>query len=291
MRPEALLTSLGCLVLFAACTTALANDSALNEGAYGPEPLDVARGKESPIRLVNEHLRIEFGAARSNVVVTFHFQNPDSTRSVRQLTGFPDISLGEPDEDDLANFTKTMGPLLHVRTFIDGHEVKSKLRRGRVRPDSNGVWTPVRGDWHPVFTDSTGPELSQIIAWHVVELRIPPRGNLTLERRYSAENAYHGLAGGGFYYILHTAAGWRGTVGKLTADLILLGDLEPDELDWTVPEPEDSRRWMCIPGLEEWRRIDPRHYRLVWTNFEPATDANRRELSCESANKPMRIGG
>ena len=56
---------------------------------FGPEPLDVLRGHESPIRLVNEHLRIEFGAERSNVVVTFRFQNPDTTRSVTQLAGFP----------------------------------------------------------------------------------------------------------------------------------------------------------------------------------------------------------
>ena len=172
--------------------------------------------------MVNEHLRIEFGAERSNVVVTFRFQNPDTTRSVTQLAGFPDISLGEPEEHELENLVDTMGPLIGLRTYIDGREVPSKLRRGRVVPDSAGIWSPV-----PI--DSVVDGLNQIIAWHVVELHLPPGGTVTLQRRYSTTNGGDGLAGGLLDYIVHTAAGWQGRVGKLTADLFILKDLRPDK--------------------------------------------------------------
>ena len=133
----------------------------------------------------------------------------------------------------MENLVDTMGPLIGLRTYIDGREVQSKLRRGRVVPDSAGIWSPV-----PI--DSVVDGLNQIIAWHVVELHLPPGGTVTLQRRYSTTNGGDGLAGGLLDYIVHTAAGWQGRVGKLTADLFILKDLRPDR---NRLADREARRW------------------------------------------------
>ena len=128
-----------------------ADDGALNEGAYGPQPLDVAHGVESPLRLAEEVLNLRFGVKRTSVVVTFRFQNTDTTQAVDQLTGFPDISLGLRDYDD-REFTRTQGPLIDLKTFVNGEEIQSPVRRGRVWVDTTGTWSPV-----PVPVRSMGP--------------------------------------------------------------------------------------------------------------------------------------
>jgi len=249
---------------------ARADDGALNEGLFGPEPLDVARGVESPIRLLEEFLRIEFGAKRSSVAVRFRFQNPDTTRTIEQLTGFPDISLGDYYVGWPTRITVTQGPLIDMHTFIDGQEVQSEVRKGRVWEDTSGTWSPIRDD-----SSQTGR--NQLLAWHVVKLRIPPGMTVEVERRYSVTNGNDGASNRFFTYILHTAAAWKGTIGRLTVDLFLMKSVDESELDWPRGTPREYGI-QCHPDLPAWHRLGPRHYQLIWADFEPATDLERQYL-------------
>ncbi len=97
------------MVLAAASLTAatvLANDSAINHGAHGPQPLDVDGDRESEIRMVEEELISHLGKWRTRVEARFVFENTRADATVRQLSGFPIVEdkalawLAEPDVRD-----------------------------------------------------------------------------------------------------------------------------------------------------------------------------------------------
>src|SRR6516164_420021 len=74
------------IALLAISVPALANDGAMHDGSRGPEPLEKT---ESPVRMVAEHIEVEFGAKRSTVHCTFRFRNTQADAPVTQLLGFP----------------------------------------------------------------------------------------------------------------------------------------------------------------------------------------------------------
>jgi len=69
-----------------------ANDMELNEGAYGPMPVGGFKGHESVIRMMAEHIEVEFGKQYSKVDARFVFRSTKPDTPARQLVGFPDLS-------------------------------------------------------------------------------------------------------------------------------------------------------------------------------------------------------
>ncbi len=61
--------------LLAATLRLSANDTALNEGAYGPAPVGGLHGPESVIRMQSEELHITFGKKWTDVDAKFVFRN------------------------------------------------------------------------------------------------------------------------------------------------------------------------------------------------------------------------
>src|SRR6187401_1860490 len=92
-------TSLGAsLILSLACVSpSLANDTSLHEGRWGPEPVGGSAGPESPVRMVRETLRIEFGRKVTEVTARFTFRNSQAT-ALTQEVGFPDVGAAETEQ-------------------------------------------------------------------------------------------------------------------------------------------------------------------------------------------------
>ena len=108
------------LLVFTAFTLAVtscvyANDTALNDGAYGPMPVGGFEGHESVIRMRAERIEVEFGRKYSKVDAHFVFRSTKPDAPARQLVGFPDLSAA----GDMA----IQGPIEDMRTYVDGKEV------------------------------------------------------------------------------------------------------------------------------------------------------------------------
>lgn len=256
---------------------ASANDFALNEGAFGLQPLDVTQGQESPLRLIAESLDVRFGVHESEVRARFWLHNTRTDSAVDQLTGFPDISLGEGkhrgdyrmvlEESGQFGIPHTRGPLKDMETFIDGHPVETRWRIGYVHSaDTNTGWFA----WVPADSLS-----GRRVGWHVTRIHVPPNDTIVLERRYRTENGNDGLIGEHFFYITQTGGAWAGTIGQLVADVHLVDSLTIDDLDWG---PRDWPRTIMKPPRSEWEIVSPTHFRLVWTDFEPARDRGHQHF-------------
>lgn len=271
------------LVLAAATltpTAARANDSAIFFGAYGPQPLDVDGGRESPIRMVEEELVFHFGKWRTRVEVRFVFENTRADATVRQLSGFPDVyesravwpSAIEFMHEDAARFNaqyRHRSPLRNLETRIDGKPVDSPVRIGFV-DHVDGIWS------NPFVPVDTATVMSA--RWHVVELVIPPKGRLTLERRYDVRNGSNGLAYGAEYsYVTATGSSWHGTIGRLHATAFLEDGLTVEHFHRPDLVARDAAR-VRNPEDTDWTVVAPNRLELTWLDFEPRDDETRRVI-------------
>lgn len=241
---------------------AQANDSAMNDGAYGPEPLGWRPGAESIVRMLDEKLLIDFHPGHSLVRVKFTFRNTGSTPA-RQLIGFPDQSAANEIAMQLGlEGVNVMGPLEDLSTFVNGEETWAERKEGSMRWGDNGTWQPAAGP---------GDD-SQPMVWWTLWVDFPVGKDVTVERRYRVKN---GMSAGGpawFQYTTATGAAWRGTIGALTADVYLHEGLTANDIVcWS-----DGGR--LVPDTS-WQRIAPAHLRLAWRDFEPGTQENRREFT------------
>ncbi len=251
-----------------------ANDTSLHDGRYGPEPLG-EDGKESPVRMMAERIEVAFGYQFTEVHCTFTFRNMQEGGPVSQLVGFPDIgaaleALKKRDGDDPALREKVnTGPLLDLKTLVDGKEMKTELKLGPVqkRAGTEGfsVWSR---------HNALG-----LAAWHTVQVDFPAGKDVTIERIYKVQNAASAAGVAFFDYTTATGAPWKGTIGRMQADITLKDGLTADKLVW----PGDKRLgekapadMATAPAKADWQVIDPTHLRLVWEDFEPRTDAKRR---------------
>lgn len=251
-----------------------ANDLALNEGAYGIEPLDVRLGSESLVRLVEEEVTIHFGMYESTVSVKFLFHNTSVDSPVYQLSGFPDIGLGNADSVEathtdifyMYDIPNTMAPLRNMRTYVNGKRVKSTLRYGFVAADSVSgyfLWVP------------SNPLEGRRVGWHTVPLTLALNGHLRLERRYRTTNGGDGLAGQNFFYITQTGGPWQGKISRLRAHVTLEDGLTIDDLGWECLSKEMEYLLLVRPPRAEWTILGPSRLELVWSDFEPMTDPGR----------------
>ncbi len=261
------------LVTLSLVTLALANDTSLHDGRSGPEPLGLD-GRESPVRMMAEHLEIGFGYRNTEVHCTFTFRNTGSDQSVEGMVGFPDIGAALDEAlrrkaDPVLAETVNTTRLRHLVTRVNGRKVRSDLRFGpldqRRGTGSYSIW---------MRSEKTG-----LCAWHTVAVTFPPGEDVTIERSYTVQNGASAAGVAFFSYTTATGGVWRGTIGKLEADVTLRDGLTVEQLVWTG----DKKRGEVLPAelgtspaRTQWQVIDPTHLRLVWKDFEPRTEATHR---------------
>lgn len=262
-----------------AVVSATANDTSLHEGRWGPEPIGGTDGPESPVRMVREELRVDFGKTTTDVEAKFTFRNTQAGEPVKQLVGFPDI--GAADDEQLrrdreknpkASFegVNLTGPLLAMKTFVNGQARKSELRFGEIALDKNSFPLPWR---------SRKGETTRLMAWHAVEVEFPADKDVTVERRYRVKNGRQIYQIAFFNYTTATGGVWQGTIGQLTADVHLQDGLKVDDLAWDDASlPKHQRGGMIIEpsSRSAWQVISPTHLRLTWKDFEPRTEKEHR---------------
>jgi hypothetical protein len=269
-------------LLLALASTALANDTALHDGRFGPEPLNASDGKESAVRMEHEHLEIGFGARYTDVHCTFIFRNTEAAGVVEVLVGFPDIGAAcdemkrrEPKYADVIAERVNTSRLQNVRTFVNGKAAKTKLRLGEVKAggdtDGTTVWS---------FDEKSG-----VRAWHVVRVKFPAGKEVTVERHYRVENGASALGVAFFDYTTATGGVWQGSIGRLQADVTLRDGLKVGGLVWPGAKlaggrvAGDAEKFATHPARRAWKELDDTHLRLVWSDFEPRTQKDRRGFS------------
>jgi hypothetical protein len=256
-----------------------ANDTALNEGAYGPQPVGGLHGPESVVRMESEELHIVFGKKWTEVDAKFVFRNTKKDTPAMQIVGFPDIGAAQiearrrdPKGETvfaIEQETPLSGVLHGMRTFVNGVEQKSKIRYGWVK-EVDEIDTPVEK-----FDKDTG-----LMAWHALEVTFPPGQDVTVERRYRTESGQQVFGIHFFHYTTATGGVWQGTIGHLQADVTLKDGLKVDDLAWRggkLPRIQSYEGSLVTkPNRKEWQIVSPTEMRLVWENFEPRTEKNRR---------------
>ncbi|MDB5099015.1 MAG: hypothetical protein JWM80_3436 [Cyanobacteria bacterium RYN_339] len=269
------------LLVLLAAAPALANDTELHDGAYGPEPVGGGlTGPESVIRMAREHLGITFGRKATDVVATFTFVNTLAGQTAHQLVGFPDFGAAGAEaarrikrgqRDIYTDPYDTTKPLLGFSTFVNDRAASAQLKYGYVKP---------RTDGGPGWT--AGKPGDMLMAWYAVPVDFPPGKEVNVERRYRAPVGDNVLGVTFFKYVTHTGGVWQGPIGLLVADVTLADGLTTKDLVWPgepIPKgmgagvfPDNS---VTMPNKPAWQIKDPTHMRLVWTDFEPRLQRDR----------------
>jgi len=258
------------VVLLAISVSVLANDGAMHAGSRGPEPLEKT---ESPVRMVSEHIEVEFGAKRSMVHCTFRFRNTQADAPVTQLLGFPDegAAIDHAAKRGWPLADPTLSPIIRMRTAVNGRPVKSKLHIVEVAPGEEGG--------HFAFWDAHHQH--GVSAWYTLEVNFPVAREVIVERFYTVENGWTMPGVKYFHYTTETGAAWKGTIGRLQADVTLLDGLKASRLVWPGTMVRESKfdekdHATTSPARAMWQVRDARHLRLMWNDFEPRSESEHR---------------
>jgi hypothetical protein len=252
--------------LLAFAISATANDGAMHAGSRGPEPLEKT---ESPVRMVSEHIEVQFGAKRSTVHCTFRFRNTQIDAPVTQLLGFPDegAAIKGASERGWPLRDEHLMPITRMGAAVNGRPVESKLHLVDVAPGDEGGRFAF---WDPHHEHG-------ISAWYTLEVNFPVGRDVTVERFYTVENGWSMAGVTFFHYTTETGAAWKGSIGRLQADVTLRDGLTVSKLVWpgtVVRETrfEEKGPHTTSPARSVWHARDARHLRLVWKDFEPRTE-------------------
>src|SRR5690348_2403320 len=109
------------------------NDAALSEGGT-PTMLH----GQTTVRMASEKILVKVGKEKTTATCTFVFQNDGADCTLK--VGFPDHAYGAADpEEDADNETMKKPPkrgaMDKFRSWVDGHEVKMTLERGKEAGD------------------------------------------------------------------------------------------------------------------------------------------------------------
>lgn len=262
-------------VFIALINIAHADDTTLNNGKDGPEPLNVKAGEESPVRMVSEQLEIHFGVEKTSVVARFHFLNP-TTAAIHQTIGFPDEGLA--DEKRLGKDAEGVGfPIENMKTFVDGKETASKVEFGRVKWAEGGVcWLPASESDPDGFS----------MAWHTLTVDFPAGKEVVVERRYTTEDSVQVGGVHFFSYTVHTGSAWSGKIGKLEAKVILEGGMRVDDLLWDskVADSDD----VVSPKRAEWKIPSATLMMLEWDDFKPSEEKGKQFITISTLSEGAR---
>jgi hypothetical protein len=261
--------SFSCLLARAA----LANDTSINAGDYGPSPLGEFQGEESVIRMVAEKIDIRFGKEESQVNCRFTFRSTKKVGEAKQTVGFPDMIDSVSDR----------GSIDKLETFVNGGKVEATNQRG-------WFWAP----GHEIPKSGLGAPPAElkgeavIAEFHVVEVSFPPDKDVVIERRYTASNGGNTAWSKTFSYTTHTGAVWKDTIGKAEFTVMLDG--------WTVDDlafedgpqknrPREQYGTWCSPNKAEWTVVSPTELKMTWKDFEPAVHQTRRGITLATWSK------
>ena len=255
------------LLLLGLVLPALANDSGINSGAHGPEPLGEFVGEESVIRMVSEKIDIRFGKEQSEVACRFTFRSTKKEGDAKQVVGFPDFIHTESD----------FGSIEKLETFINGEKVEARKVRGWFATEE---WrTPKTGLGEPPKDIPATDVL--LVDFFVVDVSFPPDKDVVIERKYIADNGGNVDGSKNFHYTTHTGAVWKDTIGKAEFTVKLDG--------WTVDDlafedslqknrPREQYGEWCEPNRAEWTVVSPTELKMIWKDFEPAVHKTRRNI-------------
>lgn len=264
---------LACLLLLTPLP-AIANDTALHHGRFGPEPVGGGfKGRESAIRMKAEKLTIAMGKVATTVTCRFTFENTLKVQAI-QLVGFPDEGAGLAEEVRRrreAMERDFMPPLRKVRTTVDGVEVAAPIKFGYVK-------TPASGEgWV-----AAGPQDGWLMAWHAARVAFPPGKPVIVERHYETDNAENAIGARFFEYVTHTGGAWHGKIGELVAEVTLVDGLTVADLRWpgdAIPVGQGGGVYVAgmgsRPAKAGWQVLDPTHLQLHWRDFEPRVEKAR----------------
>ncbi len=242
-----------CLLL---AVSAHANDTAVHDGNEGPAPIGGKSGPESVIRMVRERLEIVIRRDSTEVIATFVFRNTKQSEVAKQTVGFPDRTAMMEGGEFAQDFS---GPIEDLKTFVNGKERQSrKLRRWMIERD--GFDEPAE----------PGAKGSFERIWHAIDVEFPVGMDVVIERRYRVPNGSSVAFTPQRFFEYSTATGgvWKGTIGEMVAEVTLQDGLTENALLWSADG--------VSPPRKEWEILSPTHLRLVWKEFEPRTEANRR---------------
>jgi hypothetical protein len=119
------------------------------------------------------------------------------------------------------------------------------------------------GSWQP--SDATA--LNCLMFCHAFPLDLEGRETRVVGHSYTTLTGSNVEQQYLFNYTLGTGRSWAGTIGKATVDLYLDDGLTIQDLQFDG-DPE-AYAATCSPGRAEWQKVEPRHFRLVWEDFEP----------------------
>lgn len=197
---------------------------------------------------------------------TFVFLNTKRNAPARQTVGFPDLTaMAATGSYDGADFT---GPIRSLVTLVNGRERESRQLRG---------WVNHRdGIDEPAPSGEKG-EFERI--WHAIDVEFPVGKEVVIERRYRVSNGNSVAAAPEVFFEYTTATGgvWKGTIGEMIADVTLEDGLTVDRLLW-----DSASGTGMSPGRQHWRIQSPTKMQLVWKDFEPRTESNRRNFRIAS---------
>jgi hypothetical protein len=246
--------TLGALLLLA--PSLWANDTAVHDGHAGPTPIGGKHGPESVIRMVRERLEIAFGREGTTVKATFVFRNTKTDAPARQTVGFPDRTAMAAEETFEQDFS---GPIENLHTFVDGEKRSARKLRAWVR-ERDGFDEPAKAGDDDAFER----------IWHAIDVEFPVGRDVVIERRYRVPNgtSVAGPPQTFFEYTTATGGVWKGTIGEMVAEVTLGDGLTVKDLLW--------KEGGVSPPRKAWEEIAPNRLRLVWKDFEPRTQADRR---------------
>lgn len=233
---------------------ALANDSALNDGAEGPEPIGWRPGVESIVQMKAEHLDIHFGTEMTHVTARFTFLSHKKSGPARQKLGFPIAARSETDGD-------ISGPIENLVTRVNGKEVPSELVEGYfeaiVKPDGSIFYQK-----HEAPAPNPGDGLIRKHAWYVIEVDFPVGKEVVVEREYDCPTGGDTSLNAFFIYETRTGGAWKGVIETLTAEVTFDDSVRTDLVAF---HPRNGWNWSS----------DRSRATLTWENFEPRTEENR----------------
>ena len=255
---------------------AIADDSTLNAGASGPEPLNVKAGEQSKIRMVSEELEFHFSTKKTSVIATFHFLNTTKA-TIRQAFGFPDEGLTARLAAKGKDVPEgTPGPIEDMQSFVNGKKVDSKVEFDYVR------WANDMNCWLPATKEE---ENAFQMAWHTLTVDFPPGREVLVQRRYTVQDGDENIGVFFFAYTVHTGSSWQGKIGRLRATVFLEGGLTVDDLGWTKKKLLGD--YLVSPPRKEWKIVSPAKMTLEWDDFKPSEEKGKQDIEISARDKKV----
>lgn len=246
--------------MFAGASVAMANDTAVNAAAYGPEPLGEFVNEESIIRMESETIDITFGRKESKVHCRFVFRSGKNSGDAVQTLGFPDHE------------GQDVNPILKMTTTVDGVEVAVKKEKG---------WFPEDKNSQARLGNPPADIKASITEFHTMVVRFPPDRDVIVEREYTISNGGSVRGDATFYYTTRTGGIWRGSIGRAEFRVTLEGWTVADLAFEDGPQKIQPRAQLSYssPNRSEWKVVSPTMLKLVWENFEPAVHTTRQHIN------------